>query len=117
MIKKLASDEVAATLAQVGPTLRALSQENQELKEKVAAYMKRDRVEKIASEMEEKGLEPDTSREDKVNNLLGRGDDDLEVVERAIEMSAPQVKLASVSDHPSNPSDATSAFVAGLMGD
>jgi hypothetical protein len=114
-ITKLASDEVAATLAQVGPTLRALSEENQSLKEKVAAFEWRDRVETIANKMEAKDLDPDTTRAEKIAALMER--DDLAVVEQAIEMSAPQMKLASVSDHPGNPSDAASAFAAGLLGD
>jgi hypothetical protein len=39
------------------------------------------------------------------------------VVEKAIEMSAPQVKLASISDHAGNPSDARSAFEVGILSD
>jgi len=114
-MKKLASDQVAATLSQVGPTLRALSEENQTLKEKVATFQKRDRVEKIASHMEAKQLDPSSSREEKIAALMEHGN--LEVVEKAIELSAPQIKLASVSDHPGNPSNAEDAFAAGLMDD
>lgn len=112
-ITKLSSDEVAATLSQVGPTLRALSVENTGLKEKVAAYERKERVEKIASAMQEKGLDHDTSHAEKVESLMDS--DDLDVVERAIEMSAPQIKLATVSDHPGNPSDAKSAFETGIL--
>ncbi len=114
-MKKLASDKVAATLSQVGPTLRALSEENQTLKEKVAAFQKRDRVEKIATRMEAKQLDPSSSHEEKVAALLEHGD--LNVVDKAIDLSAPQIKLASVSDHPGNPSSASDAFAVGLMDD
>jgi hypothetical protein len=114
-MKKLASDKVAATLSQVGPTLRALSEENQTLKEKVAAFQKRDRVEKIATHMEAKELDPSSSREEKVAALSEQTD--LDVVEKAIELSAPQIKLASVSDSPGNPSSASDAFAVGLMDD
>lgn len=112
-MKKLSSEEVAATLSQVGPTLRALSEENRALKEKVAHFEKRDRVEKIASVMEEKQLDTSSTYEEKIAALMQR--EDLDVVENAIQMSAPQIKLAEVSDAPGNPSDAQSAFEAGLL--
>ena len=75
--------------------VRALSQENQELKTKVAHYEKRARAEQIAARMEEKGLEPELTMQDKIAGLLKR--DDLSVVEEAVSMSASQMKLASVS--------------------
>lgn len=115
MKTKLSSTKVAEVLNQVGPALRALSDENQTLKEKVAFYEKRDRAEKIASQMEAKNLDPETSYDEKVEALMGP-DSDLDVVEKAIDLSAPQIKLASLTDDPGNPSDAASAFIAGIMG-
>lgn len=114
-MQKLSSTKVAEVLHQVGPTLRALSEENQALKEKVAHYERRDRVEKIASQMEAKNLDPETSFDEKVERLMAA--DDLGVVEKAIELSAPQIKLAALSDDPGNPSDAASVFEAGIVGD
>jgi hypothetical protein len=111
---KLSSDEVAAALSQVGPTLRALSEENEGLKEKLAAFQKKERVEKLASTMQRKGLNPETSLEEKVAALMQR--DNLEVIEEAVSMSAPQMKLAEVSDHPGNPGTAEGAFMASLLG-
>ena len=81
----------------------------------VAHFERRERVEKIASAMESKGLDTDTSYDQKVDALMGH--DNLDVVEQAINMSAPQIKLAAVSDNPGNPSDATSAFAAGILDD
>lgn len=112
-MNKLSSDEVRDTLAQVGPTLRALSEENSELKEKVAHYEKIERVTKIASSMQNKGLNPETTMEEKVAALMQRNN--LQVIEEAINMSAPQIKLAEVSDHPGNPTNAESAFVSAIM--
>ena len=114
-MKKLSSDEVAATLSQVGPTLRALSEENVALKEKVAAFQHRERIEKIATVMESKGLNRDSSYEEKVASLQSH--ENLDAVEQAIQMSAPQIKLAAVSDNPGNPSDATSSFEVGILED
>ena len=114
-MNKLSSAKVAEVLSQVGPTLRALSEENQSLKEKVAQYQLRDRVEKLASRMEEKHLDPETSYDQKVESLMNA--DDLGVVEKAVELSAPQIKLAALSDHHGNPSDAADVFAAGIVGD
>ena len=112
-MNKLSSTKVAEVLAQVPIALRAQQQEIAELKEKVATYEKRDRVTKLASAMEAKNLSPDTTLDEKVAALMER--DDLDVYEKAINLSAQQIKLAALSDHPGNPSNAEDAFVAGLM--
>lgn len=112
-MNKLSSTKVAEVLAQVPIALRALSQENQELKEKVASFEKQARATKIATSMQSKNLSPDTSYEEKVAALLER--DDLDVYEKAIDLSAPQIKLAALSDHPGNAANAEDAFAAGLM--
>jgi hypothetical protein len=112
-MNKLASNKVAGVLNQVGPALRALSEENQSLKEKIAHYEKRERVEKIASSMTAKNLEPETSYEEKVASLMASGD--LDVVEKAISFSAPQIKLAALSDEPGGGADAASNFEAFII--
>ncbi len=114
-MNKISSVKVAEILSQVGPVLRSQQAEISSLKEKVAFYEKRERVEKIAYEMTAKNLDPDTSHAQKVEALMGR--DNLDVVEEAIEMSAPQIKLAALSDDPGNPSTAEDAFVAGIVGE
>ncbi len=110
---KLSGAKVAEVLHQVGPALRALSEENTALKEKLAFHEKRERVEKLAAVMEAKNLEPELSREEKIERLMGQ--DDLDVVEKAVDMSAQQVKLASVSDYPGEGTDAKSAFESALI--
>ena len=95
-MNKTAQAQAGQMMKLAAENLRALSEENQDLKTKVSHYEKKARVEKIASSMEAKGLEPELSMEDKIAGLLKR--DDLSVVEEAISMSAPQMKLASVSD-------------------
>lgn len=112
-MNKLSSVKVAEVLAQVPVALRAQQEEIASLKEKIAHYEKRDRVVKIASAMQAKNLDTETSYDEKVENLMGSSD--LDVVEKAIELSAPQIKLASLSDHPGNPSNAEDAFAAGLL--
>lgn len=111
------AEMVPQVLEQVPTVLRALSEENQELKEKVAFYQKRERVEKLASDMEHKNLDPESTYEQKVEKLMQTPDEDVGVVEKAVDLSAQQVKLASLSDNPGNPSDATSAFEAAILQD
>ena len=114
-MNKLSSTKVAGVLAQVPGTLRALSEENTALKEKLAHYQKMERVTKIASSMQAKNLDPDSDYNQKVEHLMGSND--LDVVEKAIELSAPQIKLAALSDSPGNSGgvDAESAFVSGIL--
>ena len=114
-MNKISSETAQAVLGQVGPALRALSDENVALKEKVAFYEKRERVEKLAASMEAKQLDPETTMADKVARLMES--DNLDVVEEAVRLSAPQIKLAALSDHPGNPSSAEGAFVSAILGD
>lgn len=120
-MNKISSEQAGQILGQVAPTLRAQQQEiqsltadKQALTEKVAFYQRRERAEKIAAQLEAKGLDPETSFTQKVDGLM-KPETDLDVVEKAIDMSAPQIKLASLSDNPGNPSDAKSAFEAAVL--
>jgi cell division septum initiation protein DivIVA len=103
MPQKISKVQVAQLHKLASSTIRALSEENvslkeknAELKEKVASFEKRARAEKIASSMEEKGINPDTSFEHKVDELLAR--DNLDVLEEAVGLAAPQMKIASIHD-------------------
>ena len=93
---KMSNAQAGQIVKLAAENLRALSEENQELKSKLAAFEKKAHAEKIASAMEEKGLEPELSYTEKVAGLLQR--EDLTVVEEAVGMSAPQMKLASVRE-------------------
>lgn len=114
MKTKLSSEQVGGVLRQVGPALRALSEENAALKEKLAHHERRERVEKIASTMDAKNLEPELSHDEKVERLMGAGD--LDVVEKAVDLSSQQVKLASLSDYPGDGVDAKTAFESAIIG-
>jgi hypothetical protein len=116
-MNKIAHTKVAEVLSQVGPTLRAQREEIASLTEKLAHYQKRDRAMKIANDMQAKNMNPDTSFEDKVDSLMAEDNGRLNVLEEAVNLSAPQVKLAALSDHPSNATDAEDAFAAVIMGD
>jgi capsular polysaccharide biosynthesis protein len=103
MPDKISNVQVAQLQKLASHTLRALSEENttlrkdnSELIEKVASFEKRARAEKIANEMEAKGLNLGTTFEQKVAELLTN--DRLDVVEEAVGLAAPQMKLASVHE-------------------
>lgn len=96
-MEKLSNAEVGQLNKLAAQTIRALSGENQELKTKVASFEKKEKAEKLAKVMDEKGLEPELSMSEKVASLLER--DDLDVMEKAVGMTATQrMKLASVKD-------------------
>lgn len=93
---KISNAQMGQAMKIAAASLRALSEENASLQEKVAHYERKDRAEKLASRMEEKGLQPELSIQEKVAGLLKR--ENLDAVEAAIDLSAPQTKLASVYD-------------------
>jgi len=121
-MNKLSQAQTGQMMKLAAENLRALSARNQDLETKVAHYEKKDRAERIAHTMEDKGLEPDLSLTDKVAGLMRR--DDLHIVEEAVGMSAPQTKFASVHEdsrvtlegggQSDDSESASNAFVANL---
>lgn len=101
-------DKAQGLLKTAGATIRTLGEENDALKAKVAQYEKRERAEKIARDMDEKGLEADRSFEEKVAGLL---DSDLDVAEQAVKMASSGSNLFGTpsEDTPSG-ADAKTAF-------
>lgn len=93
---KISYAQVGQAMKTAAASLRVLSEENAQLKDKVAHFERKERAEKLASQMDEKGLQPELSFQEKVSGLLRR--ENLDAVEEAISMSAPQTKLASVYD-------------------
>jgi hypothetical protein len=93
---KYSSAEVGAIFQMGSAGLRKLSEDNQELREKVAAYEKKELAEKIAEDMDAKGLQPELSTKEKVAGLLEK--DNLDVIQEAVGLTAPQTKFASVAD-------------------
>ena len=106
-MEKLSEPEMGKMTKLAASALRSLSNENNtlkaevdELKTKVAGYEKAEFANKIAQMMEDKGINPETSMEEKVASLMKR--DDLKVVEEAVSMSSPQMKFASTVDGPNS---------------
>lgn len=121
-MKAIGQAEVGHMMKVAGENLRALSARNRELEAENSHYRKKDQAEKIASKMEEKGLETNLSFTEKVSGLMKRPD--LAVVEEAVGLTATQTKFASVSGGESVPVDqelsgdaAVAQFAASLSED
>lgn len=100
---KISNEQVGQLTKQAAAVLRALSEENVELKktndelaEKVASFEKKDRAEKIAHQMEVKGIDPEKTFQEKVAFVLGH--ENIAALEQAIGLVASQTKLASIHD-------------------
>lgn len=103
MMSKISAAQAGQMMKVAAENLRALSEENKsikaerdELQTKVASYEREKRIEKVAKAMESKGLNPELTLEEKVASL--RQHEKLEVLEEAVNLSAPQMKLASVAE-------------------
>lgn len=110
-MKKISSQDASALLKKAGAGIRALVAENQKLREKVASRVKEDRVQKIARDMEAKGLNDELSFEEKVAHLQGANN--LDVTEEAIKIAAPQGQ--GFGDLGDEPGKGVSQFEAFIM--
>lgn len=109
-MQKISSQDAASLLKQAGAAIRFLTVERNNLREKVAAFEKRGRVEKIARDMEEKGLSSDLDHEQKIAALSNVPN--LDVTEEAIKLAAPQGNLlADLGDQPSGGMSAFEHFI------
>lgn len=102
MMSKVSAAQAGQMMKVAAENLRALSEENktvrtenEELRTKVAGFERDKRVEKVAKAMDAKGLQPEMTLDEKIASL--RQHEKLEVLEEAVNLSAPQMKLASVA--------------------
>lgn len=89
-MEKISSNQASSILKQAGTTIRGLVEENRDLRDKVANYQREFRIEKLAKDMEDKGLNNELSFEEKVASLRG-SETSLEVTEEAVKLASPQV--------------------------
>jgi hypothetical protein len=108
---KLSTADVSEVLAEVPVVIRSLVEENKDLREKVAAANRKDHAERVATLMEDKGHQPDVGFRAKVAHLLEDPNRDLRVMEEAVRMETPAVKLASVSEGPGHGSDPLTSYL------
>jgi hypothetical protein len=86
-VQKISSADASTVLRSAGTSLRKLATRNRELETKVAAYEKKSRCEKIASAMTSKGMNSELSDEEKVASLMGLPDGELDVYEKAVDLT------------------------------
>ncbi len=123
MDTKIGAAKAAAVYAEVPEVLRKLASERDELRvtnrglcEKLAEYERHDRIEKIARSMHDKNIDVASSMEDKVERIKeaaerGRS---LDVIEEAIEMTAPDGGFAKLAEDASgNNGDQLTAYLLG----
>jgi hypothetical protein len=94
-MEKLSQTKTASFLKQAAATIRSqkedndtLSAENSDLREKIAGFEREQRVEAIARDMEDKGLNDALDFNEKVASL--REQDNLDVMEEAVKVASPQ---------------------------
>jgi len=98
-MSEIGLQEAGAFLKTAGDTIRALVKLSQDQKARLEEYEKIARVEKIARQMEEKGLSPEMDFEEKLAALSQAAD--LDVQEAAVKMATPQgFDLGGPSDQP-----------------
>jgi len=112
-MEKLSATEAKEVLAEVEPMLMGLITENRGLREKVAQYERRDHAERIVDNMADRGHTVD--HREKVAELLSDPDRDLNVVEEAVRLDSPVIKLASVGeeDEPGSGADPLTEAILG----
>jgi hypothetical protein len=121
--EKISAAQAAQVYSEVPGVLRALATERDELLTKNASlqseleeFKKRDRIEKIARSMHEKGIDPDSSVEEKSERIKEAADKgkSLDVLEEAIEMTAPNGELAKLAEEqPGNGASQLEAYLVG----
>lgn len=97
-MQKISASQVHAVLSEVPSTLRALVSERDEALQKLAEareelhrYRSQERLNKLATKMENRGFRPGNSYEDTIEFLSKKAaEGQLDAVEQAVDMSAPQ---------------------------
>lgn len=122
-MNKISNAQMAEVLTDAATTLRSQQAYIDELETKLAAKEQRERVEKLASVMHEKGLELDVSATDLADRLEKAAEaNKLDVLETAVDLVGPDMgsKLASLTndDGPgaSSASSDLERYIAGQVG-
>lgn len=95
-MEKLSTAEVAALLKESAALHRWSHDQLKEALEKIATFERKDRARKIASKMDNE-MRDGLSIEEKAEKLASSGEN-LDVLERAVDLRTQDPKLASVSD-------------------
>lgn len=114
-LTKIASDAPAVLLEGARVT-RKLAQDNMELVERADALEKELTIHKLAMRMQERGLEPALSIEEKIAMLRSVEPVKLAGIEAAVEMSAGGFKLATLREEDFTPEQPAQTKSSGELG-
>lgn len=127
MQTKLSASQVHAIFSEVPSTLVALVEERDFLQEKLAhayqeleSYRSRERLDKLAAKMEDRGFRPGNSLEDTKEFLSKQAEaGKLDIVEQAVDMSAPDRPIGWLGEKNAGGSseDELTAFCLGELVD
>jgi hypothetical protein len=111
----------ATALVKVASERDALTNENQQLRMKVAAYERRMEAEKLAMDMREKGVNADVDFSTLVAALEKKAHEDpghFRVIQEAVGLTGPDMfKTASVGGESRTAGDGVSTFERFILGD
>jgi hypothetical protein len=116
-MEKLSYTQVGEILHTGSATIRALAEENAELRKENSAFRLESQCRDVARAMIEKGLHPELSEEEKIAQLKQRPDQ-LDTIRAAVEMTSSQDGMlpASLEDASSAPDGAgTHIFTTYLL--
>jgi hypothetical protein len=115
-MEKVSAEKKAAIIAEAPVVIRKLAAERDELREKLAKIETRTRVEKLAHDMLEKGIETGDARvlADRLEKQASSGELDLTRLADAVQLVGPNMgKEAQVAD--SHSSNGMSAFEQAIL--
>ena len=99
-MEKLSAPQTGEMMKLAGHAVRVLSEENVRLRQENSHFKKEARARSVAEAMEAKQLQTDLPLSEKIASIMEKDDKEIEVLARAVDMTASQMKLASVSDRP-----------------
>lgn len=102
---KISSEQAKTVLAEASSVIRSQINTIQEYETKLAFLLKKERCEKIAEAMEEKGIYPELQLKEKIASLVTKDDKQLDKIEGAIEFQPELSKVASLDDKTANAID------------
>lgn len=123
MPTKLSASQVHAVLSEVPEVLRSLVTERDEALHKLAAvsqeleaYRTNERLNKLATKMEERGFQTGLSLEDRMQFLSKKAAEGrLDAIEQAVDMSAPQQPIGWLGDAGGNAVDELTSYCLGEL--
>ena len=110
---KLSSTQVKQVLVEASEELQKLAHENLAMQEKIAYFERKERCEKIADLMSQKGVRPELTRQEKIAELIST-EKSLDVIEEAVKLEPEQIKVASLSDRKGSEIDEFTKLIFSL---